>query len=190
MPAPVRHHIATLTDYFAAERLSPRRHEFCDGQIFLMAGGSPRHNYLSTRLVRLLGNALDGSPCDAMGSDQRIATADGLYTYADGSVFCGAMELGPEHTATNPRVLVEVLSDGTRAYDRGEKLERYRSIPSVAHIVFVEQDGVDVEVWTRGDAGWSRMVCVDRADTLRLAAIGVALSVGELYAGADRFPAS
>jgi Uma2 family endonuclease len=189
VPASGRHHVLTLADYFEAERVSPRRHEFCDGQIFLMAGGSPRHSYLSTRLVRLLGNALEGSPCDALNSDQRIATADGLYTYADGSVFCGPMELGPEQTATNPRVVVEVLSDGTRAYDRGEKLDRYRSIPSLAHVVFVEQDGVDVEVWSRGAGGWSRAVYVDASDTVQLDAIGVALRVGDLYAGAERYPA-
>ena len=125
-----------------------------------------------------------------MNSDQRIATADGLYTYADGSVFCDAMELGPEQTATNPRVLVEVLSDGTRAYDRGEKLDRYRSIPSLAHVVFLEQDGVDVEVWSRAGEGWSRVVYVDPADTVQLPAIGVTLSVADLYAGAERYPAS
>ena len=100
------------------------------------------------------------------------------------------MELGPEQTATNPRVVVEVLSDGTRAYDRGEKLDRYRSIPSLGHVLFLEQDGVDVEVWSRAGDGWSRVVHVDRADRVQLPAIGVALGVGDLYAGADRYAAS
>ena len=186
----MRHHLLTLRDYFGAERDSPQRHEFADGQIYLMAGSSPRHTYLATRAVRLIGNALEGSPCDALNSDQRIATADGLYTYADGSVFCGPMELGPEQTATNPTVLIEVLSDGTRAYDRGEKLERYRSIPSLQHVLFIEQDGTDVEVWSQSGDSWGRAVHVDPVDTVALAAIGVTLSVEALYEGADRYPTS
>jgi Uma2 family endonuclease len=121
-----------------------------------------------------------------MSSDQRIATADGLYTYADGSVFCGELALGPEQTATNPVALIEVLSDSTRAYDRGEKLDRYRSVPSLRHVLFVEQDAVDVEVWTRGDAGWVRVVHVELGDTVHLRAIGAAFPVREIYDGVER----
>ena len=112
------------------------------------------------------------------------------YTYADGSVFCGEMTLGPMQTATNPVVLSEVLSDGTRAYDRGEKLTRYRSIPSLRHVVLIEQDGVDVEVWSRNGETWSRKVHVDWADRVGLPGIQVELSVGDIYEGAERFPTS
>lgn len=93
-----------------------------------------------------------------MGADQRIASADGLYTYADASVFFGALEVGEEPTATNPVVLVEVLSDSTRSDDRGEKLDRYRTIPSLQQVVLVEPDAPDVETWTRGPTGWTRIV--------------------------------
>jgi Uma2 family endonuclease len=188
MPASVRHHLQKLEDYFSAERVSPHRHEFADGQIFLMAGGSPRHNYLETRFLEAVGQRLVGGRCFTITSNQRIATADGLYTYADGSVFCGAMEVGAEQTATNPVLVVEILSDGTRAYDRGEKLDRYRSIPGLRHVVLIEPDAVDVEVWTRGLEGWTRTVSVDRADQVVLDAIGVLLPVAEIYAGVERVP--
>ncbi len=188
MSASLRHHILTLDDYFSAERNSPDRHEFTDGQIYLMAGGSPRHDFLETRIIQLLGPQLEGGPCYAMSSNRRIATADELYTYADGSVFCGEMTLGPMQTATNPVVLFEVLSDGTRAYDRGEKLTRYRSVPSLRHVVLIEQDGVDVEVWSRNGETWSRKVHVDRADRVSLPGIQVELSVGDIYEGAEQFP--
>lgn len=190
MPASVRHHVFTLAEYFTAERHSRERHEFVDGQIFLMAGGSPRHNYLCARLAQLLGSALEGKPCAPLGGDQRIATASGLYTYADGSVFCGPIDLGAEQTATNPTVLVEVLSEGTRAYDRGEKLDSYKSIPSLEHVVLVEQDGTDIEVWSRAGDSWTRSVHVDRKDVMRLPAIEVELSVGQVYEGAEAFPVS
>jgi Uma2 family endonuclease len=188
MPASVRHHVQSLEDYFAAERVSPHRHEFSDGQIFLMVGGSPRHDYLESRLLEAIGQRLVGARCFTITSSQRIATADGLYTYADGSVFCGAMEAGPEQTATNPVLLVEILSDGTRSYDRGDKLDRYRTIPSLRHVVLVEPDAIDVEVWTRGPDGWTRAVSVDRADIVKLEAIGVSLPVAEIYAGVERVP--
>ncbi|MBX2799856.1 MAG: Uma2 family endonuclease [Myxococcales bacterium] len=124
-----------------------------------------------------------------MTSNRRLSTADGLYTYADGSVFCGEMTFGADQTAQNPVVIVEVLSDSTRTYDRTEKLERYKTIPSLRHVVLVEQDAPDVEVWSRSDAGWSRTVHVAGTDpTIRLPGIGVELDAGELYEGAERFP--
>src|SRR5687768_8027125 len=123
-----------------------------------MAGATPRHDYLETRILDAISRALGDGPCFTMTSSQRISTADGLYTYADGSVFCGSMDVGEEQTATNPVVVVEVLSDSTRDYDRGEKLERYKSIPSLRHVLLVEQHTVDVEHWFRTERGWERRV--------------------------------
>ncbi len=183
-----RHHEFTLDEYFHTERQSGQRHEFADGQIYAMSGGSPRHNHLALKAARMLADRLDGTPCDPLPSDQRIGTPDGLYTYADGSVFCGEMQLGPNQTALNPVVLIEVLSDRTRAYDRGEKLRRYQSIPSLKHVLLIEPDGADVEVWTRGPSGWSRRVYVEVSAVVDLPAIDVELPVADLYAEASRFP--
>lgn len=189
--ASLRHHVLTLDDYFAVERSSSRKHEYLDGQIFLMAGGTPRHNYVAQRLLEALGRQLGGGPCFTMPADQRISTHDGLYTYADGSVFCGSVEVGAEQTATNPVVLMEVLSDATRTYDRGEKLERYKTIPSLRHVVLAESDGPDVEVWSRGSDGhWARIVRVDLADRVQLEGIGAELILSELYHGIERIPRS
>src|SRR6476469_9323900 len=95
MRASLRHHELTLDAYFDAERASPHRHEFADGQIWLMAGGTARHNHLEARILEALARRLAGGPRFTMTSSQRIST-DGLYTYADGSVFCGELALGPE----------------------------------------------------------------------------------------------
>lgn len=183
------HHLFNLDDYFDEERSTARKLEFSAGRILLMAGGSPRHNYLAKRIQQLVANQLGMGPCVALSSDQRIATADGLHTYADGSVFCGEMVMGRDQTATNPTVLLEVLSVRTRTYDRGEKLTRYQSIPSLQHVLLVEQDGMDVEVWSRTGDLWSRTVCTEAHQAVALPAIGVALEVGDLHAGADRLPA-
>lgn len=189
MTAKLRHHVFTLEAYFDVDKASDERFEFWGDQIFLMAGGSPRHDYLESRMATLLSRQLADSPCYTMTSNRRLATADDLYTYADGSVFCGDMAFGPDQTALNPVVVIEVLSDGTRSYDRTEKLERYQSITSLQHIVLVEQDAVDVEVWSRTEAGWRRWVHVEGGDpTLRLPAIGTEIDVAELYEGSERFP--
>ncbi|MEZ4239370.1 MAG: Uma2 family endonuclease [Myxococcota bacterium] len=183
-----RHHEFSLAEYFAAERRAGDKHEYADGQIYVMAGGSPRHNHLAGQVYRLLAERLAGGPCAPLTADQRIATPDGLYTYADASVFCGPIRVGAEQTALNPAVVVEVLSDSTRAYDRGEKLRRYPSVASLQHVVLMEQDAPDVEVWSRQAGGWVRAVHTEADAVVVLAGIGVTLGVGELYAGAERFP--
>lgn len=181
------HRQLTLSDYLLAENSSHERHEFVDGQVLLMAGGTPRHAYLSTRVVSLLGGISSGD-CFALGPDLRIGTSDGLYTYADGSVFCGGVETDDHHTATNPVLLVEVLSDGTREYDRGEKLRRYQTIPSLRHVLLIEPDAPDVTVWSMADGEWSRRVFVEPADEIDLAGLEVRLRVGDIYEGAERLP--
>ncbi len=183
-----RHHEFMVEEYLARDGRTEDRFEFADGQIYAMSGGSPRHNHLSGRVYRLLAEQLDGGPCVPLPSDQRIASPDGLYTYADGSVFCGELQMGLEQTALNPVVLVEVLSDSTRAYDRGEKLRRYQSIPSLQHVLLIEQDGMDVEVWSRSGDGWARAVHVEASEAVVLPSIGATLPVGAVYEGVERLP--
>jgi Uma2 family endonuclease len=188
MSSAARHHTFSLDEYFSVEARRRDKHEFWDRQIFLMAGGSARHNALCANLLALLVPALRGSACRALSADQRLATPDGLYTYADASVVCGVLELGREQTLRNPILVVEVLSDATRAYDRGEKLLRYQQIPSLRHVLLVEQTQVDVEHWFRTDDGWARSVVTDPAATLSLTTPDLALAVAEVYAGALDLP--
>ncbi len=96
-----RHHEFTLEAYFATERRPDAgKHEFADGQIYAMSGGSPRHNHLAGQTYRLLAERLGGGPCVALPSDQRIATADGLYTYADASVFHAGWAVCARHVVS------------------------------------------------------------------------------------------
>ncbi|MBA2320477.1 MAG: Uma2 family endonuclease [Deltaproteobacteria bacterium] len=188
MPASARHHVASLEEYFAVERNSPGRHEFFDGQIYVMAGGSHRHDYLETRALLALGRRLGDGPCLPMTSNRRIATPDGLYTYADGSIFCGRIETGPEQTSTNPVLLIEVLSDSTREYDRGEKLARVQTIPSLRHVLLIEQHHVEIEHWQRTEAAWVRRRYSALDASIELPDLGLTLPVGEIYEGLDRVP--
>lgn len=184
------HRILTLDEYFDVELRSEAKHEFLDGEILGMSGGSPRHNAIVGNLHRILATATRGGPCRAFTSDQRVATPDQLYTYPDLSVFCVPMVLvgGRPQTATNPSLLVEVLSDSTRDYDRGEKLDKYKRIPSLTDILLVEPSFVRVEHWVRSDDDWSRTFHLDPSEEIRLAGCRVAVPVAEVYEGLGDLP--
>ncbi len=171
----------TVEEYFAVEAMSPVRNEYFDGEILAMAGGSANHNRICRNVLLALEPKLREGPCESLGSDTRILTVSGLYTYPDAVVICGPIVLSGE-TITNPTVLVEVLSPSTRAYDRGEKFERYRSIPTFRDYLLIEQSTVDVEHRRRDGEQWLSERKTSFDDVIRLDSIGVDLVIADLYA--------
>src|SRR5450432_4554279 len=121
-PAAARQY--SYREYLDLEASSDLRREFCNGTVYAMSGGSPEHSGLASNVIQILGGQLSGKPCRVFTSDLRIRVLEtGLATYPDVSVFCGTLELDPEdsHTATNPVLIIEVLSPTTERYDRDEK---------------------------------------------------------------------
>src|SRR2546430_10656998 len=108
----------TLDDYLSLQRRIEDRLEYFNGEIYVVAGGSEGHNRISRNVLRLFDAALADSSCEAFGSDMRVSTPSGLYTYPDASIICGQKVSGASETLTNPIVIVEVLSESTRNYDR------------------------------------------------------------------------
>ncbi len=147
----------TAEEYLEMEGQSLDKHEFFDGEIFAMAGASPEHNLIMTDLLIALGLALRGK-CRVYASDQRLfIPATGLYTYADASVLCGKADLTDDkpRSLRNPDLICEVLSESTESYDRGEKFENYRSLPSLSDYMLVSQNKVLVEHFVRQpDGSW------------------------------------
>ncbi len=174
----------TAEEYLAWERLQPTKHEFFEGEIFAMAGATLEHNLLVARVVTALTNALNDGPCNACPSDMRVKIpATGLYTYPDAVVFCGQAELEDKShdTLLNPRVLVEVLSETSEAYDRGKKFEHYRTIPSFTEYLLVAQDQVLIEHFSRqADNSWVLRE-VRAGGTIDLASIGCVLEIDRIY---------
>lgn len=175
----------TYAEYLDVEETSIVRHEFLDGVVYAMAGGSPEHAAVQASVIRRLGNALDGRPCRVFTSDLRIRVVDtGLATYPDASVVCGPLELDPEdakgHTATNPTLLVEVLSPSTEKYDRGDKLAHYKRIPSLREVMLVAHDDRRVDLWRRTTRGWTQVV-FHEGQSVQLESRGCSLSVDEIY---------
>lgn len=160
--------------------------EFLDGQIFAMSGGTPEHAGVTANIGAILNAALREKPCRVFSPDLRVRSREtGLATYADVTVICGQIELDPEdakkHTALNPVVLVEVLSPSTEHYDRGEKLEHYKTIASLEEVVLVSWDRREIEVVRRAPAGsWSSHI-LREGESAQLTSIGVELAVAEVY---------
>jgi Uma2 family endonuclease len=153
---PHAHHRYTYEDYLAYERDSALKHEFDAGEILAMAGGSPRHSALASRISAALENARP-EECTAFQSDMRIRVlATGRATYPDVSMVCGPIELdgadGSGTTITNPTLLVEVLSPSTEEVDRGSKWRDYQLIPSLQEYVLVSQEP-RIEIYRRLTSG-------------------------------------
>ncbi len=175
-------------EYVRFEESNPARHEYVDGYILAMAGGTPAHARLQAAFLFALERRLEGHACQAFPSDLRVRiAATGMATYPDVTVVCGPIETAREDplAATNPTLIVEVLSEGTSAYDRGEKFEHYRKIPTLQHYVLVSHGERRIEIRQRDAAGnWSERQA-GRGETFPLQSIGVELSVDEIY---DRSP--
>jgi Uma2 family endonuclease len=184
-------HRYTYQEYVWLEDESTVRHEFVDGEIVAMAGGTPEHSAMAAEVIRQLGDQLLSSRCRVFTSDLGVrVVATGLATYPDASVVCGPTERDPEKRTNvlNPTVLVEVTSDGTEHYDRGQKLEHYKKISSLGAVVIVLHREKRVELWSRTSAGspdaWTRSD-YEPGDKIELACIDCTLDVGAIYRAAQ-----
>jgi len=180
-PAPRFHY--TFAEYLALDQVSNVRLEYCAGDIYAMAGGSPEHAALCLQVASALNVQLEGQPCRVYGSELRIRVlATGLATYPDASVVCGQLERDPEgkNTVLNPTLVVEVLSPSTAAYDRGEKRKHYQQIPSLREIVFVAHDERRIEVYRRVENEWSRHQA-GLGESIALESLSCRLEVDALY---------
>lgn len=160
-----------FVEYVRLEESSTVRHEFLAGAVWAMAGGSPDHARVTANVARLLGEQLAGRRCAVFSSDLRVRVkATGLGTYPDVTVVCGALEVDPDdpsgHTVVNPQLIVEVLSPSTEEYDRGEKLDHYRQVPSLRAVALVAHDAKRIEVWVREGDGWRDTTVVEGVATL------------------------
>lgn len=178
-------HRYTYADYVALEMASPTKHEFLDGEIYAMAGGSEEHSALAAEVLRALGNAIGDRPCRAHTSDLRIyVEAAGLATFPDGSVICGPLEQhrpSPSATALNPSVLLEVTSDSSEEYDTGTKLDAYRTIPSLREYIVVSHRERRVTVHRRTEQGdWVTRMAI-AGGRVGVESLGCELVVDELY---------
>lgn len=176
-------------EYLAKERLADYRSEFHRGEMFAMSGASWEHTLIKDNLARSAGNQLEGGPCHVVTSDLRVKVdATGLYTYPDVAIVCGKPEFEDDvfDTLLNPRVIVEVLSDSTEKYDRGNKFAHYRQLPAVQEYVLVAQDRPLVERFVRqSDNSWLLTAFSDKSQTLVFDSVPARVPLADIYRGVE-----
>jgi Uma2 family endonuclease len=188
------HRLFTVDEYLALERTEEERHEYLDGCVYAMAGESPDHGRICVNLTRRLAEQLAGSPCEVFSKDTKVRcgptprpgqSMQGLFAYPDLVVVCGALQFHDQvqDVLLNPRVILEVLSPSTEAFDRGEKFHRYRRwLPTMTDYVLVAQDHPLIDHYHRQDDGtWALRTLEGLADSLHLETIGCAVPLAEVY---------
>jgi Uma2 family endonuclease len=183
----------TVEEYLKIDSDSQIRHEYVQGQIIDMAGGTDEHSRIIVNVIGELRNRLRGKPCQPRDGNLRVRFGRKvIYGYPDALIICGQPQFDPvaagNTTLLNPRVLIEVLSETTEAYDRGLKFERYREIESFEEYVLIAQDRPSVEVYRRQPSGlWTLQPYLGVEASAGIFAAGIELPLAEIYAGID-FP--
>ncbi len=175
----------TRDQYLALEEQSGLRHQFLDGEVFAMTGGTLNHSRIARNIVSAVMNRRSRvRPCEPLNSDMRIHTPSGLDAYPDVSVFCGSPDLSDnDRTLHNPVVIFEVLSPSTEGFDPGDKFMHFRSIPGLSDYVLVDAEKVLVERFRRSADGveWVLHEYRGLAEILPLPVIEAELPLGEIY---------
>lgn len=175
----------TPEEYFAWEETQVERHEYIYGEVFPMSGASRTHKVIADNLYFYLRMALAETECRGFTEGLRVQVeVGGRYTYPDLTVVCGEEQYldAKRQTLTNPTLVVEVLSESTKAYDRGEKLATYREVSSIQEIVLVRQDRREAEVYRREGTGRWSIEDVPADGTLELASVDATISMEDVYA--------
>ncbi len=174
----------TYADYLSALETSGVKLEYCDGEIYAMAGGTPAHADLAASATRLLANAVL-ERCRVSSSDLKVRIeATDLSTFPDVTVVCGErlVASNDRNAVINPTLLVDVTSDSTEDYDRGEKLNHYKQCPSVRAVLLISHRRQQVTVFVRASDGWIQSE--HRAgERVELPDPALSFDVDELYAG-------
>lgn len=179
----------TFEEYLKLGEDAEFKSEFYQGEIFAMSGGTGDHSLIGTNVTRELGNALMGKECLVYGSDLkiRIDAAD-AGVYPDGMVICGSREYYKDRldVVMNPTAVIEVLSDGTAAWDRGGKFRQYRLIPSLKEYLVVEQKEAQIDVFRKNDQGlWVLESYRGLGEDVEFQSLGVSIPSKGIYHGVE-----
>lgn len=172
------------SDYLLEEVKSQTKNEYINGVVYAMAGGTPEHAGLTAAVAGELRQILVGHPCRVYSSDLRIRIVEtDMATYPDVTVICGQLKTAPDdpNATVNPTLLVEVLSDSTEAYDRGEKFAHYRYISSLKEYVLVSQRTQRVEVYRRNNTNHWELFEFRPGEAVVFESIGCKVDVNEIY---------
>ena len=174
----------TEEEYRDGEEISTVKHEWFEGEVFAMAGGTFNHTRICGNVHSAAKAALRGKPCKAHNSEQRVkAESNGKETYPDAVIFCPPSRFvgKGDSTLLTPKVIFEVLSDSTKDYDRTGKFALYKTIPTFEEYVLIEQEHVWIDHFARRGEEWVHRSYNLRSDVLKLDSVGIELSLDDIY---------
>ena len=177
-------HYITEEEYRDGEEISTVKHEWLDGQVYAMAGGTFNHATICGNAFAAAKNALRGKPCKARSSELRVKVqSNGQELYPDAVIFCPPSRFvgKGDSTLLTPKVVFEVLSETTEKYDRTGKFNLYKTIDTFEEYVLIEQDRVYVDHFWKNGEGWSHRSYAQRSDVLKLHSVGVELALDDIY---------
>lgn len=179
----------TEAEYLAQENASEFRSEFYDGEVFLMTGGSPKHNRIKENLAGEIYAKLKGGKCQSFSSDQRVKIRESNFTaYPDIIVVCGEPKLDStdSYAIVNPQVIIEILSPSTQGRDRVFKLREYRRLPALKEYLLISQTETVIEHFVRIAADdWRHQLYLGRDGELVFASLPLAIARADIFAGVD-----
>ena len=185
MLAPTEEQVYTPQEYLAFEVGSPERHEYINGEVCLMTGGTPNHNKIAGNFYAALNFSLKRQPYQVFVTDQRLWIPEKkIYTYPDVMVVQGELQLqeGRKDTIVNPLLIAEVLSESTRSYDKDAKFAAYRTIPTLREYLLIDQYEISIEQYVKTDRkSWLFSEYGESDEVFALNSIQFEMAIEDIY---------
>ena len=176
----------TPAEYFDWEEQQSCRHEYINGEVYAMSGGTQNHSRIALKCAVLLENHLPDGPCRVFNSDCRVNIVEtNDYTYPDVSVSCDARDKTTTQYITYPCLIIEVLSDSTEAYDRGNKFFLYRQNPQLQDYLLVSSQDVAIDLYHKNSNGRWEILNFRAGDIVELQSVSLTFPIEQVYRGID-----
>ena len=171
----------SVKDYFALEESHPdTKYEYLDGYVYMMSGGSANHAAISGNIYAILKSFLRGSSCRAYNSDMKVRVSEKRYLHPDVTVSCDPRDRGTTDLIQSPRLVVEVLSPSTEAYDRGRKLQCYLACPFIEEYLLVDSRSMRIEIYRKEQKKWT-YDAFEADDEVELTSLRIRFPVVDAY---------
>ena len=179
----------TPEEYFAWEEQQLEKHEYINGQVYAMSGGSVNHSRIAIRFTTMFDTHLDASSCITGNSDLKVnILGTNNYTYPDVSVTCDERDKTNTQYITYPCLIVEVLSKTTEAYDRGGKFRMYKNNPALIDYLLVSSTSMEIDLYHKNEAGDWLIINYKPGDTIQLKSINLNFPLEQIYRGLNLEP--
>jgi len=177
----------SIEEYLEMEQSSIEKHEYYKGEIFAMSGAKMPHNTISKNLLGTLFTKLKGKKCQPYGSDVRIhIESNTLFAYPDISIICDEVitRNNDDFNVLNPVVIIEILSQSTKNYDRGEKFKLYRDIPTLKEYILIDSESIHIETFRLNEKNhWELEEYNFATEELYVKAINEKILIADIYEG-------